>query len=154
MTTRGCTLKDTDIDNLNITTSSPNSCSIDSCWKFNENKTEESVMLDKSRITKSTRPIGEPGINHKPTMTCYPIDTDGNIIKKGYLSMEKTQVPLEDAPKESSTNTLVIIIVILGVLLLVVFFVFLVPKLITAINKKNLVRGEAAANAVGATISQ
>lgn len=97
MTTRGLTVKDTDIDNLNISTSSPISCSIDSCWKFNENKTEESVMLDKSRITKSTRPIGEPGINHKPTMTCYPIDTDGNIIKKGYLSIEKTLV--KDPPK-------------------------------------------------------
>ena len=151
MTTRGLTVKDTDIDNLNISTSSPISCSIDSCWKFNENKTEESVMLDKSRITKSTRPIGEPGINHKPTMTCYPIDTDGNIIKKGYLSIEKTLV--KDPPKASSTNTLLIISVILGVLLLVVLAVFVAPKIITAMKGK-LGRGADAANAVGATISQ
>lgn len=150
MTTRGLTVKDTDIDNLNITTSSPISCSIDSCWKFNENKTEESVMLDKSRITKSTRPIGEPGINHKPTMTCYPIDTDGNIIKKGYLSIEKTLV--KDPPKASSTNALLIISVILGVLLLVVLGVFVLPKIITAM-KGRLGRGADAAKAVGATIS-
>ena len=151
MTTRGCTLKDTDINNLSILTSSPIPCSIDSCWKFDENKTEESVMLDKSRITKSTRPIGEPGINHKPTMTCYPIDTDGNIIKKGYLSIEKTLV--KDPPKASSTNTLLIISVILGVLLLVVLAVFVAPKIITAMKGK-LGRGADAANAVGATISQ
>lgn len=148
MTTRGLTVKDTDIDNLNITTSSPISCSIDSCWKFNENKTEESVMLDKSRITKSTRPIGEPGINHKPTMTCYPIDTDGNIIKKGYLSIEKTLV--KDPPKASSTNALLIISVILGVLLLVVLGVFVVPKMITA-GKRKLGIGADAVKAVGAT---
>jgi len=148
MTTRGLTVKDTDIDNLNISTSSPISCSIDSCWKFNENKTEESVMLDKSRITKSTRPIGEPGINHKPTMTCYPIDTDGNIIKKGYLSIEKTLV--KDPPKASSTNTLLIISVILGVLLLVVLGVFVVPKMITA-GKRKLGIGADAVKAVGAT---
>ena len=148
MTTRGCTLKDTDIANLNITTSSPIPCSIDSCWTFNENKTEESVMLDKSRITKSTRPIGEPGINHKPTMTCYPIDTDGNIIKKGYLSIEKTLV--KDQPKASSTNALLIISVILGVLLLVVLGVFVLPKIITAMKGK-LGRGADAVKAVGAT---
>jgi hypothetical protein len=148
MTTRGLTVKDTDIDNLNISTSSPISCSIDSCWKFNENKTEESVMLDKSRITKSTRPIGEPGINHKPTMTCYPIDTDGNIIKKGYLSIEKTLV--KDPPKASSTNALLIISVILGVLLLVVLGVFVVPKMITA-GKRKLGIGADAVKAVGAT---
>lgn len=147
MTTRGLTVKETDIDNLNITTSSPISCSIDSCWKFNENKTEESVMLDKSRITKSTRPIGEPGINHKPTMTCYPIDTDGNIIKKGYLSIEKTLV--KDPPKASSTNALLIISVILGVLLLVVLGVLLF-KMITA-GKRKLGIGADAVKAVGAT---
>ena len=153
MTTRGLTVKDTDIDNLNITTSSPISCSLRTdCWKFNENKTEESVMLDKSRITKSTRPIGEPGINHKPTMTCYPIDTDGNIIKKGYLSMEKTLV--KDPPKASSTNALLIISVILGVLLLVVLGVFVVPKMITAWKRKLGIGADAAAaaaTAVGAT---
>ena len=131
MTSRGLTVKDTDIEKLNqkINTSSPIPCSIDSCWKFDKDKTEESVMLDKSRITKSTRPIGEPGINHKPTMTCYPIDTDGNIIKKGYLSMEKTQVPLKDKPKESATPALITVIAILGGLLVLVLAVVLGPKM-------------------------
>ena len=153
MTTRGLTVNSSDIDNLNIRTSSPNPCSLNSlqnCWRFSEGKPLE---VKDSRITKSTRPIGEPGINHKPTMTCYPIDTDGNIIKKGYLSIEKTLV--KDPPKASSTNTLLIISVILGVLLLVVLAVFVAPKIITAMKGK-LGRGADAAKAVkavGATIS-
>lgn len=155
MTTRGLTVKDTDIDNLNITTSSPIPCSTDSCWTFNENKTEESVMLDKSRITKSTRPIGEPGINHKPTMTCYPIDTDGNIIKKGYLSMEKTQVPLKDKPKDSATPALITVIAILGGLLVLVLAVVLGPKMWKRAAVKlglGKTAGAAAVAAVGAKI--
>tara|TARA_B100000902_G_scaffold374066_1_gene402705 strand:- start:1485 stop:2519 length:1035 start_codon:yes stop_codon:yes gene_type:complete len=153
MTTRGLTVQDTDIDKLNkITTSSPTRCSISSCWKFNENKTEESVMLDKSRITKSTRPIGEPGINHKPTMTCYPIDTDGKIIKKGYLSMEKTQVPLKDKPKESATPALITVIAILGGLLLLVLAVVLGPKIKHAIAVK-LGLGKTAGAAAAAKVN-
>jgi len=156
MTTRGLTVKDTDINNLNIGTSSPIRCSINSlqeCWKFDKNKTEESVMLDKSRITKSTRPIGEPGINHKPTMTCYPIDTDGNIIKKGYLSMEKTQVPLKDKPKDSATPALITVIAILGGLLVLVLAVVLGPKIKHAMAVKlglGKTAGAAAVAAVGA----
>lgn len=148
----GCTVNEVDIANLNIRTSSPNPCSIGSCWKFNENNTETSVMLGDSRITKSTRPIGEPGINHKPTMTCYPIDTDGNIIKKGYLSMEKTQVPLEDKPKESATPALITVIAILGGLLILLLVFFVGPKIINAIKGK-LGRGvdANAVKAVGAT---
>lgn len=137
MTTRGCTVKDTDIANLNIKTSSPIPCSIDNiqgCGSVDDDKSKKYKVLGKSRITKSTRPIGEPGINHKPTMTCYPIDTDGNIIKKGYLSIEKTLV--KDPPKASSTNALLIISVILGVLLLLVLAVFVAPKIITAIKGK------------------
>lgn len=151
MTTRGCTLKDTDIANLNIRTSSPTPCSIStsSCWKFNENETFE----NDSRITKSTRPIGEPGINHKPTMTCYPIDTDGNIIKKGYLSMEKTQVPLEDKPKEPALPAVLTVAIILGVLLLLVLVFFVGPKMINAMKVK-LGKGvnANAVKTVGATI--
>lgn len=129
MTTRGLTVQDTDIANLNISTSSPNPCSMNSlqdCWRFSEGKP---LKVKDSRITKSTRPIGEPGINQKPTMTCYPIDTDGNIIKKGYLSMEKTQVPLKDKPKEPATPALITVIAILGGLLALVLGYFFGPKI-------------------------
>ena len=138
MTTRGLTVKDTDITNLNIDTSSPSPCSLPSsnCWKFSETNPleKDESKITKSKITKSTRPIGEPGINHKPTMTCYPIDTDGNIIKKGYLSIEKTLV--KDIPKTPSTRVLLIISVILGVLLLLVLAVSFGPKIINAIKGK------------------
>ena len=153
MTTRGLTVKDTDITNLNIDTSSPSPCSLPSsnCWKFSETNPLEK---DESKITKSTRPIGEPGINHKPTMTCYPIDTDGNIIKKGYLSIEKTLV--KDIPKTPSTRVLLIISAILGALLLLVLAVSVGPKIINAMKRK-LGKGpqatalKAATAAVGAT---
>ena len=84
-------------------------------------------------------------------MTCYPIDTDGNIIKKGYLSIEKTLV--KDIPKTPSTNALLIISVILGVLLLLVLAVSFGPKIINAIKGK-LGKGPQATalKAVGATI--
>ena len=91
---------------------------------------------DEARITISTRPIGEPGINHKPTMTCYPIDTDGKIIKKGYLTMEKTQVPLKNKPNEEYVQTLQIVVGILGGLLVLVLAVVLGPKIKHAIAIK------------------
>ena len=151
MTTRGLTVNSSDIDNLNIDTSSPTPClkkGLQDCWRFNENNP---LVEDDSRITKSTRPIGEPGINQKPTMTCYPIDTDGNIIKKGYLSMEKTQVPLKDKPKESATPALITVIAILGGLLLLVLAFFVGPKIKKAIAAKlGKTSGAAAVAAVGA----
>ena len=158
MTTRGLTVNSSDIDNLNIRTSSPNPCSLNSlqeCWRFSEGKPLE---VKDSRITKSTRPIGEPGINHKPTMTCYPIDTDGNIIKKGYLSMEKTQVPLEDKPKESATPALITVIAILGGLLILLLVFFVGPKIINALKRKSGIgvgaSGKGAVKAVGATTTK
>ena len=151
MTTRGCTVNKEDIDNLNIRTSSPTPCSISSCWRFNENTTFEGD----SRITKSTRQIGEPGINHKPTMTCYPIDTDGNIIKKGYLSIEKTQVPVGDKPNEEYMKTLQIVVGILGGLLALGLILFVGPKIKHAIAIKlglGKTAGAAAAAKVGAQV--
>ena len=62
-------------------------------------------------------------------MTCYPIDTDGKIIKKGYLSMEKTQVPLKDTPNEDYVQTLKIVVGILGGLLALVLGYFFGPKI-------------------------
>ena len=155
MTTRGCTVSAKALNLLGgedvvpvsevsegkeigiIRAKGDNVCTVDAvnCPRFTggDNPFANSKK-DEARITISTRPIGEPGINLKSTMTCYPIDTDGNIIKSGYLaSPAKEQQPLKDGGfSETAKVFLISLCIIAGVIL----GVMLIRKVGGGVKKK------------------
>ena len=171
MTTRGCTVSAKALNLLGgkdvvplsevskgkeigiISAKGDNVCSVDpiptNCQRFtgDDNPFADSKK-DEARITISTRPVGEPGINLKSTMTCYPIDTDGNIIKSGYLaSPAKEQQPLKDG---GFSETAKVFLISLGIIAGVILGVMLIRKVGGGVKKK-LNMGQKA-GLVGATV--
>lgn len=84
-------------------------------------------------ITRYDMSIGEPGIKHRSTMTCYPIDTDGNIVKAGYISVPKDVKSLDEVSGNFKVSTfLIALAIVVGVPLVV----WLGRKLVNGIAKK------------------
>tara|TARA_B100000035_G_scaffold114291_1_gene96891 strand:- start:8731 stop:9804 length:1074 start_codon:yes stop_codon:yes gene_type:complete len=164
MTTRGCTVSKKTIEKLQnnskgIEAKGDNICTVTgsalsgNCWRFSgdSNPFGNSDKED-AKITVSTRKLGEPGINLRSTMTCYPIDTDGNIIKAGYLATTggAQQKKLKDGEFSETAKTFLIALGIIAGVILAIVLVSFIKKSGKAIGKKLNVGQEAAS--IGAKV--